>query len=278
MPQSKKRKTSNEDIVTGIYTGLYTPKKLPEDLYYVTGEKLHTGVKDGLGVKFRFDLKSEELAAELKTNVYMFSAAKTFQQTLEMSDALVDGDGNRRSFKDFKEEANKIYEKYNGSDVEDDTPSGWLKTEYDSAIASGRMADKWDEIEKNKADSPNLMYQTTEDDRVCEICEPLDTIILPVDDPFWDDNYPPNHFGCYCTVVQMDDETTQEQGGVDKWSDIEKDVKGSMDNKQPMWNHNVGKSREVFKTEGTDKHPYFIVPKEYKEFARNNFDLKIPND
>jgi len=104
MPQSKKRKSSNEDIVVGVYTGLYTPRKLPEDLYYVTAKKLHNGVVEGIGAKFRFDLRSEELAAELKTNIYMFSAAKTFQQTLEMSDALVGEDGNRRSFKDFKEE------------------------------------------------------------------------------------------------------------------------------------------------------------------------------
>lgn len=279
MPAPKKTRASKADITDGVFTGKFSPKNLPHDLYQATAEKLAKGVKDGIRkeeASFKFDVRSEELAKELNENVYMFSAAKTFQQTYEMSEALTDEEGNRRSFKDFKEKANEIYEKYNGEDVEDDNPSGWLRAEYDNAIAQARMADKWDEIEKNKEDFPNLMYVTTGDDRVCDICEPLDNIILPADDPQWDDIYPPNHFGCYCTVIQMDDETTAEKGGVDELADIEGDIKGAKENMNPIFFFNSGKDKEIFKSTGEDKHPYFYVPKEYKELAQRNFDLKIP--
>lgn len=282
MPDHKKNRANPEDVIIGVYTGLYRPMKLPEGVYKATADKLNTGVKKGIEPKiklqFRYDPHDAKLASELQENIYMFSAAKTFNQTLEMSDALIDEDGNRRSFKDFKVEATKIYEKYNGPDLDSNEMGGWLKTEYDTAIGQARMADKWNEIEKNKKDFPMLMYKTTEGEEVCEICAPLDGVILPADDSFWDENYPENHFHCNCTVIQMDEDTAADYGGPDDSEEAKQWASQSQEKKNPMFNINSGKDGVIFKDSGSAKHGYFDVPKEYKEFAKRNFDLPIPKN
>lgn len=276
MPDPKKNRANSEDVIIGIYAGRYKPTQLPEGVYKAIANKLNSGVKKGLKLQFKFDERDAKLASELQENIYMFSAAKTFNQTLEMSDALIDEDGNRRNFEDFKTEATKIYEKYNGSDLDGPEMGGWLKTEYDTAIGQARMADKWNEIEKNKKDFPMLMYKTTEGEEVCDICEPLDGIILSADDPFWNENYPENHFHCNCTVIQMDEDTAADNGGVDDPEEVKQWVSQSQEKKNPMFNMNSGKDRVIFKDTGQAKHGYFDVPKEYKDFAKRNFDLPIP--
>lgn len=282
MPDPKKNRANPEDVIIGVYTGRYKPTQLPEGVYKVTAEKLNAGVKKGLESKiklqFKFDQRDAKLTSELQENIYMFSAAKTFNQTLEMSDALIDENGNRRILKDFKIEATKIYEKYNGPDLDGNEMGGWLKTEYDTAIGQARMADKWNEIEKNKKDFPVLMYKTSEGEEVCDICEPLDGIILPADDSFWDENYPENHFHCNCVVIQMDEDTATDYGGVDDSEEVKGWVDQSQEKKNPMFNMNSGKDRVIFKDSGSAKHGYFDVPKEYQDFAKRNFDLPIPKN
>jgi len=47
---------------------------------------------------------------------------------------------------------------------------------------------------------PFWEYVTARDDRVRDSHAALDGIILPADDPFWDEHYPPWDWGCRCTV------------------------------------------------------------------------------
>lgn len=269
MAKEKKHNSTAEEVATAVFIGNVTPDKLPIGVYNATAEKLMSGVNKG----FTGD---DLLLKELKANIYMFSAAKTFHQTLEMTEALVDDDGKRRSFIEFKPEVLNIYTKYNGDDIEGKELNGWLKTEYDTAIGQARMAGKWDDIQKNKSDFPMLMYKTTEGEEVCEICAPLDEIILPADDPFWDDNYPENHFHCNCTVIQMDNDTAEEHGGQDDAEDIKGWVASSQEKKNPLFNMNSGKDKVIFKDTGKYKHPYFEVPAQYRELAQNNFNLPLP--
>lgn len=266
------KKAAKDEVVTGMFYEIYRPDKLPEPVYHATAKKLSKGVKLG------FDFKAPDpgLLKELDTNIYMFSAAKTFQQTLEMTEALTDKEGNRLQFTEYKKVATEIYEKYNGDDLDSEEMGGWLKTEYDTAIGQARMADKWNDIQNNKADFPMLMYKTSEGEEVCEICEPLDDIILPCDDPFWDENYPENHFHCNCTVIQMDDETAKEQGGEDSQEDVKAWASASQEKKNPLFNMNAGKDKVIFKDTGRYKHPYFEVPAKYRELAKNNFNLPLP--
>lgn len=273
--------SDKKSIVEGVYDGKIKPDKLSEPLYIAGADKLKQGLYKGYGgnlSSFELEGKDYEMLSELRDNIYMFSAAKNFQQTLEMTDALVDGDGNLREFKDFKETADAIYEKYYGEDVENENPANWLKAEYDTAIGQARAASKWTDIQKNKDLSPFLKYSAVMDDHTCDICAPLDELIARVDDPVWDDIMPLNHFECNCTVEQLDEDDVAEEGGESDADEISEAVEKSGQKKNPLFNMNPGKDKAIFKDTGRSKHPYFEVPAKYRELAADNFNLPIPDE
>jgi SPP1 gp7 family putative phage head morphogenesis protein len=76
---------------------------------------------------------------------------------------------------------------------------------------------------------PYWKYVTMDDGRVRDRHAEFDGVILPADDPFWKDHYPPWDFNCRCIVIEMDEETAREeaaagegsmwdQGMRDKWA------------------------------------------------------------
>lgn len=50
---------------------------------------------------------------------------------------------------------------------------------------------------------PYLQYRTMEDSKVRPGHAALDGVVLPADDPFWDDHYPPWDYGCRCLVIPL---------------------------------------------------------------------------
>lgn len=160
-------------------------------------KKLWQGLIVGYGIdpaNIEYDTADGDMIKNLQQNVYAFSAAKNWQQMKALTQALIDGDNKLRTFSQFKKEAFAI----NDAHV-----NQWLKTEYNTAIASGQMASKWVQIQTNKASLPMLEFDAVIDGRTSDICKPLNGIIRPADDPFWSQYYPPNHFGCRSTVRQL---------------------------------------------------------------------------
>lgn len=258
-----------ENLLRGVFAGTITPIDLPENLYNAIGKYLFEGVAEGLGSSVEFGVADERLAELLEENIYKFSAAKTFQQTLEMSDALTDDAGILRDFDSFKEAANEIYVRYNGGEIDDEIKPGWIEAEYNTAIIQAGNAKKWNDIEKQKETFPYLLYNAL--DGACEICAPLNGICLPVDDPFWDTHSPENHFNCLCIIEQVEREEGEENESDD--SDVADAV--SEADIPDDFKYNPGKSGEIFLSDGANAHPYFSVPKEYQEFAEANFDLPL---
>jgi SPP1 gp7 family putative phage head morphogenesis protein len=257
-----------KDLIKKIYEGKITENDLPEDLYFAVANFLKTGVYQGFGITFNqltkeinqkiasdFDTSDLDLLSELRENIYMFSAAKTFQQVKDMTSKLVDENGTVRSFNVFKKDATDIFGTYN---------KDWLKSEHTTAIGQAQSAVKWNSIEKQKDILPYLVYDTIGD--ACDICEPLDGLTAKVDDPVWDEIMPLNHFNCKCIVQQSADaELTTDN---EKESAFNKATKNMND----VFKMNAGKDGIVFNKD----HPYFSVPKADKEFAKNNFNLSIP--
>jgi len=78
-------------LIEGIYDGTYTPTNIPEDLYFAIADYLQKGMLEGFGATIA-DIADIPLLQELNTNVYMFSAAKSFTELQEMTSLLTDGD------------------------------------------------------------------------------------------------------------------------------------------------------------------------------------------
>ena len=283
-----KLQSYKKDTLHRIYIGENTPTNLNRNLYEATADvlldalvkgykqgkrpqgKLNPKIKNDFKAplhKILLDSKDEAMINELATNVYMFSASKVFNETMEMGSLLLDENGLVRSFKEFEEVAGEVFDKYN---------EVWLKTEFDTAVASSRAASKWTEIQKNKAERPYLRYSAVMDDHTCEICASLDDITLPVDNDFWSANYPPNHFNCECVVEQLDEQDLEEVDGLSDEDEVSEAVEKSHSDKDPMWNFNAGKDGEIFPTKGSEAHPYFSVPSEFVDLAKNNFNLPLP--
>lgn len=242
-------------MIQGIEDGSITALNLPLDYYEAVVSYLSKAVFEGFGANLStvssLDL---DLLEELVTNVYTFGAAKTFQQTSELSSLLVDDEGKVRSSQEFNELARKTYDNWNDN---------WGRTEYTTAVGQANNASKWAEIERQKDVLPSLRYDAVLDPNTSEICAPLDGIVAPVDDAIWDKIAPLNHFNCRCVLLQVDEETTNGNSKV---------VDGVTDEMQDMFINNSGKTGTIF----TKDHPYYDVSKEYKEFARENFGLPIP--
>ena len=77
------------------------------------------------------------------------------------------------------------------------------------------------------------------DDHVRDEHRVLDGVIRPLKDDFWKTHYPPNGWGCRCTVLQTDDEP--------------KDLPDSIPKNAKGFNQNVGQTGKLF----GDDHPYF---------------------
>lgn len=171
----------------------------------------------------------EAIKKEITENVYVFSGFKCHDYLRAASDLLLDKDGAVRSFSDFKRELLSLDHTYN---------TVYLQSEYNHAVASSQMAVKWNEFSKNKK---NLKYSTAGDSRVTPEDATLEGIILAFDNPFWDKNWPPRHWGCRCDVDETESETLTDLSSIT--------VKPA----PAMFQNNVGKDGVIF----PKQHPYF---------------------
>jgi len=225
--------------------------------------QLWQGVQQGLGSSFaqmEYTDTRYELAAAFRNNIHVFAAFKNHQETQDMVDALLDENGKQRSFSDFKEIALKISSQYNKT---------WLQAEYNTAIANGQMSVKWQDYQANKDILPNIRYSTAGDDRVRPGHQVLDGTTLPIEDPFWDEFFPPNGWGCRCTTQQTAEGATKAPTSLPD------------DQSAPLiFRHNPGKTQELYSKD----HPYFlaITNKEQRQRVRlrasrlayDNYDTK----
>jgi SPP1 gp7 family putative phage head morphogenesis protein len=242
-PQAASLKTWKETILAvakQLHDGKITVNDLSDEMIQLIYEELEKATVEGLGKTYdeeddKVPNDKKATARKVKGNVYRFAAAKNYAENVEMSNALLDEDGKMRSWTDFKKEVEKINETFNRN---------YLQAEYQTARRSGQAIRQWEEFQENADLFPNLEYRTVGDQRVRDDHDDLDGIIKPLDDPFWDQWYPPNGFRCRCGVRQTESEPTKGT------------VKTSPDK---GFKQHVGKTLEVF----NEEHPAFVsLPKD----------------
>ena len=174
------------------------------------------------GIQFTDTYQYAELATELQRNAAAFAAFKNHAEQKELFKLLVDDKGEPRSFAAFKKAAKPLTEKYNKE---------WLLTEYKQAEASSQMAVKWEGFKEEADLYPNLRYDAVVDGETRDTHRELNGTIRPIDDPFWNSHYPPNGWGCRCTVTQTDEKVTPLPTGLEPDEGFE---------------YNTGKDRKLF--------------------------------
>ncbi len=183
---------------------------------------------------------------QLKNNVAVFSAFKANHYASAMRSLMVDEDGKKRSWGDFRKEANKIDPKYNQL---------WLAAEYNLATRQARSAEQWNNFKRDQNVYPNLEYMPSRSAEPRQSHTQYYGIVKPIDDPFWSGFLPPNGWGCKCWVQQTRSEATQ---GVIETPPPPAGIAG-----------NAGKSGQVF----SPSHPFVSgVSKSDKKAVQAEFN------
>lgn len=198
----------------------------------------HSTVLNG---SFRQVEMSEGMRKRLERSNYIFSGLKTFHELNEAFPSLLDENGNRKTFERFLNDVRKIDETYN---------SNYLRAEFNFVQASAEMAAKWERFMQD-GDRYYLQYRTAGDAKVRPTHAEMAGITLPASDPFWAEFYPPNGWGCRCSVVQVRKSkypaTDHEEAMARGESALELDKKG-------MFRFNAGMEQKTM----PDYNPYTI--------------------
>lgn len=209
--------------------------------------QLITGTNSLLSRALNDNDLSEELLESLENDIFYFSQLKTHAQLFEASQLLLTEEKTIKSFQQFSKDIASIKTNYNES---------YLEAEYDFAVGSVLMADRWDKFKEG--DRYLLQYRTAKDDKVRDSHRKLDETTLPKDHPFWDRFFPPNGWRCRCTVLQVlarlhkqTDGDTALKNGEAATNQVGKNGK----NKLEIFRFNPGKAKVVF----PPTHPYSKV-------------------
>lgn len=179
-----------------------------------------------------------DITQKFKLNTSRLAAYKAYNATGELQ-RLTDK-------ATFDLDAKNILNKYNR----------WQAAEYNAAVARSRTAKQFMDFQEDADLYPNMEWIMTRSADPREEHLVFVGTILPMDDPFWNENQPGNLWGCKCDWQPTDKEPT---GTPDKTVTPAKGLDGN-----PV-------DGELF----TDEHPYFTKPdknasKEIDSFAFDN--------
>jgi SPP1 gp7 family putative phage head morphogenesis protein len=82
-------------------------------------------------------------------------------------------------------------------------PNWRLKTIYRTNIQSAYMAGRYAQMRRAAKSRPFWRYMAVADNRTRPDHMALNGMVYPADHAFWDTYYPPNGFGCRCTVQSL---------------------------------------------------------------------------
>lgn len=182
----------------------------------------------------------ETLRHALENNAFIFSGFKAYHTLREVGLSLTTDTGEIKPFETFRRDVEKVNNQYNHN---------YLYAEYNHAVGSSLMAERWQQIERD-GDRYDLQYRTAQDDRVREDHAILHGTTLPPSDPFWSLYLPPNGWNCRCTAVQV------RKGKYPQSDPALSMLRGNNCTeaaKQQIFRFNPGKTLQLF----PPKHPYF---------------------
>lgn len=87
-----------------------------------------------------------------------------------------------------------------------------LKTIYDNNMNTAYSAGRFKEMIENSEERPYWQYDSIGDSRTRPAHAALDGKVFRYDDPFWNSHYPPNGFGCRCSVRALSVEDVKDRG------------------------------------------------------------------
>lgn len=203
--------TVDEDVVMQFVRNIYEKKvgkgKIDAKMWNEYVRIYRDAVAKGYGMSRNqsFD-RSSRMAEQIEHNIEVFSAFKTHNQQELMAQQMLK-DGKRVSFEEFKANVEPIARHHNGA---------WLETEYATASLRAAQAADWQEFKENADIFPNLKWMPTTSAKPDEVVHGTYSglsgvqVILPINDPFWDNHRPGDRWNCKCSLEQTDEPSLHE--------------------------------------------------------------------
>lgn len=229
--------------------GQFTPEMMSEPAVMGVIEETYGALAEAIDSSLRHETP-DNVRHALQENAFIFSGFKTYHSLREVGLSLTDEKGDIKPFEAFLGDVKRINTLYNHN---------YLYAEYNHAVASALMADKWKQYEAD-GDKYYLQYRTAKDDRVRETHRALHGTTLPASDEFWDSFLPPNGWNCRCSTVQVRKEDYQPSDhdlAMKRGNNVTEGAKNA------IFRFNPGKTLRLF----PPKHPYF--PKNCGDCKRN---------
>jgi len=216
----------------------------------------------GFGVKFseaienlkgklpETTLAHDDLAGPVHGKVFTVAGATKADLVRDLQRSLVSALENGTTITQFRKDFDQAVQEhgwtYKGK-------RGWRTSViFDTNMRSSHMAGRWAQIQAGKARRPYLQYRTAGDARVRPQHRAWNGLIYPLDDAFWQTHYPPNGWGCRCTVRAYSQADLDEKNlsvappfegktreVITRDGEIKDRVPVGID---PGWDHNVGQS------------------------------------
>ena len=92
------------------------------------------------------------------------------------------------------------------------TPGWRSKVIYETNLRTSSMSGQWEEAQRVKEARPYGRYVAVQDQRTRPEHKAWHDMIVPLDDPWWDTHWPPNGWGCRCTVITVSDYDLRQSG------------------------------------------------------------------
>ena len=192
---------------------------------------------------FQYNKPNFGLSIKLAQSGLWFAARKSYSEANDLA-SLLDAGGTTRSWSEFKKLAAPIVGKYNNT---------WLKTEYNTATRSARIASIWVDMERTKDLYPNVEYIRTRSAEPRQQHLEYVGIIRPYNDPFWVTHTPPLEWNCKCSIRQTKATITPIPEG------LPEPVTGLA--------NNAALSEQIF----SEEHPYAKNAKEIEDSLQKDF-------
>lgn len=190
----------DEQVIKKALENIYYQKinvktDIEPNLFEATWQTLNLAIDKGFG-KIDYEHPDAEFVYELRHNAGLFAAFKVHRQQNDLAARLVDENGRIKSFTQWSKEVQPIADHYN---------KAWLQTEYSTAIMRARQAAQWRKYERDADLFPNLKWlpSTSIDKREGHV--PFYGLVKPINDKFWQKNYPGNLWNCKCGITNTNE-------------------------------------------------------------------------
>ncbi len=233
-----------KSVIADIKGGVIDP--LHPELFDLYKNNYHKAIRSVFGQP-EYGSRYFEHAAKFELNTARFAAYKSHYATQTLIKSF------EAAPEKFAMNSGKILKQF----------ARWQATEYNTTVARCRTAKQFEQFQAEAHLYPNLEWLATRSATPRELHLSFVGIVLPMDDPFWNENQPGNLYNCKCDWKTTDAPTTGSPVKVVKPS--------------PGLEGNPAKSGEIF----TDKHPYMqkvknpeAVEKYVEKYVLQNFSIE----